>query len=57
MLNKEEAIQAAFEEVVPYTNQEVEVQVEEGDDDYGKFVRVHHEGKISSKIRYETGKV
>lgn len=53
-LTKDEAIYRAFIEVVPHTLDKIKVQVEEGEDEYGEFVRVHWEGKQSSKIRYET---
>jgi hypothetical protein len=51
-MTKDDAIYEAFKEVVPFTNDEVTVEVENGDDKYGKFVIVHWNDKQSSKIRY-----
>lgn len=53
-MTRNEAIYNAFLEIVPFSKDEVEVQVEDGEDEYGVFVRVHCDGKQSSKIRYET---
>jgi hypothetical protein len=52
--SRNEAIYNGFCEIIPFSKDEVEVQVEDGEDGYGVFVRVHHEGKISSKYYYET---
>lgn len=56
-MTKQKSIYEAFKEVVPFTNGEVTVQVEDDVDEYSNFVRVHWEGKQSSKIRYETNKI
>lgn len=51
-MTKQEAIQIAFDEIIS-TKELVKVEVETGKDGYGVFVRVHHNNKKSSKIRYE----
>jgi hypothetical protein len=56
-MTKIEAIYNGFIEICPFTNDEVEVQVEDGKDDYGDYIIVHWKGIKSSKIRYETGKI
>lgn len=51
-MTKQEAIQIAFDEIISTRNL-VTVEVESGEDEYGVFVRIHYNGKQSSKIRYE----
>lgn len=51
-MTKKEAIEHAVNEVV-FTRETVKVEVETGMDEYGVFVRVHHNKSKSSKIRYE----
>lgn len=53
MIQKDDAVYAAYCEIVPYTSNKVQIELEEGEDEFGLFVRVHWEGKQSSKIRYE----
>ncbi len=53
-MSKDEAIYNGFCEIIPFSKNEIEVQVEDGEDEYGIFVKVHCDGKQSSKIRYET---
>lgn len=53
MIQKDDAVYAAYCEIVPYTSNPVGVQVEEGEDEFGLFVRVYWNEKQSSKIRYE----
>ena len=53
MNNRDEAIYNGFCEIVHFIIDEVTVEVEDNEDEYGVFVRVHHEGKISSKYYYE----
>ena len=50
-MTKQEAIQTAFDEIIS-TKELIKVDVETNEDEYGYYVRVHHEGKVSSKIRY-----
>jgi hydrogenase maturation factor len=54
-MTKIEAIYNGFIEICPFTNYEteVEVQVEDGKDDYGDYVIVHWNNIKSSKIRYK----
>lgn len=56
-MNRNEAVYNGFCEIISYTKDEVEVQVEDDKDEYGVFVRVNYDGKISSKYYYETDKV
>lgn len=51
-MTKKEAIYQAFCEIVPYSNKEITIQVEESKDEYGNYVRVYYDGKCSSKIRF-----
>lgn len=57
MTSKDEAIYNGFCEIVHFIINKVTVEVEDNEDEFGVFVRVHHEGKISSKYYYETDKV
>lgn len=56
-MDRDDAVYEGFIEIVPYTNKEITVEVEDGDDEYGVYIIVHHDGKQSSKIRYETDKI
>lgn len=52
-MTREEAIYNGFCEIIPFSKDETEVQIEDGKDEYGSFVKIHHIGKISSKYYYE----
>lgn len=52
-MTRDDAVYEGFIEIVPYTNNEVTVQVEENEDEFGVYVIVHYDSKHSSKIRYE----
>lgn len=52
-MTRDDAIYLAYCEIVPFTSNPVEVQIEEGEDEFGLFVRVHWDTIKSSKIRYE----
>lgn len=49
----EEAVYNGFCEITSYFKNSVEVQVEDGEDEYGSFVRVRYENLKSSKYYYD----
>ncbi len=49
---RDEAIELAVENVVPYTKDTVEVQVDDGEDDFGTWVVVVYQDITSSKYYY-----
>lgn len=52
-MSRDESIYEGFCEIVAFTKLTVEVEVEDGKDDLGSFVKVRYNNLLSSKYYYD----